>query len=217
MTLLLYKQPNHFAGLWFIIPLLCLSILNLINLRIYFLFDLIIWLIIVNINNRIYPTLTGGDYLLSQLLFFNCIISFNYKVTEKRTDQIKMCLHNFAVVSVMIQVCIVYFFAAISKLSNESWLNGSAVSMAAQINHYSLPTISKNTNNFYLLFVIVNYIVLIYQILFPFLIWVKKIKKPFIVVGIVMHLYIAFIMGLVSFGLIMILPYIYFWPRKKQI
>jgi hypothetical protein len=29
-----------------------------------------------------------------------------------------------------------------------------------------------------------------------------------------MHLYIAFVMGLVDFGLVMILGYVYFWPVK---
>jgi hypothetical protein len=64
------------------------------------------------------------------------------------------------------------------------------------------------------LFIALNYVVLAYQLLFPVLVWIKKIKKPFLILGILMHLYIAFVIGLVSFGFVMILPYIYFWPNS---
>jgi hypothetical protein len=57
--------------------------------------------------------------------------------------------------------------------------------------------------------------VLGYQLLFPVLVWIKKIKKMFLLLGILMHLYIAFVMGLVEFGSVMIISYIIFWPIKK--
>jgi len=116
----------------------------------------------------------------------------------------------------MTQICLVYFFSALAKLHDENWLNGTAVLMTSQVDHFSLPIISNNAARFTFLLVFLNYLVLFYQVLFPIVIWIKKIKKTFIVIGILMHLYIAFVMGLVSFGLIMILPYIYFWPEKKK-
>jgi hypothetical protein len=213
LAFLLYKQSDSNAGFYFIIPLILLCILNLFKLKIYFVSDLAIWFLVININNQIYPTLTGGDYLLNQLLFFSCFINDKYK---RPNNQVKMVVHNLGVLLVMIQICLVYFFAAFAKLTDQSWLSGNAVYFTSQINHYSLPFILNNLSGLGFLFKLLNYLVITYQILFPFVVWIKKIKKPFIVVGIVMHLYIAFVMGLVSFGLIMIIPYIFFWPGNKS-
>ena len=193
----------------------CLAALGFFKLRIY-LTDFLIWFIVINIHNRIYPALTGGDYLLNQLLFFNIFISGKYILKNDWKNQIKKCLHNLGVFAIMTQICLVYFFSALAKLHDENWLNGTAVLMTSQVDHFSLPIISNNAARFTFLLVFLNYLVLFYQVLFPIVIWIKKIKKTFIVIGILMHLYIAFVMGLVSFGLIMILPYIYFWPEKKK-
>ncbi len=213
----LYKQTNVSASLYFIVFLGCLCILNLFKVRIHLLFDFIIWLIVINIHNKIYPTLTGGNYLLNQLLFFNIFISDKFKTNGHWANQIKICIHNVGVVGIFSQVCIVYIFSFIAKLNDESWRNGTAIIITSQINHYTLPVISQYALRFNFLFVLLNYIVLIYQILFPVIVWIKKIKKPFIIIGILMHLYISFVMGLVDFGLIMILSYIYFWPEKKAV
>jgi hypothetical protein len=115
----------------------------------------------------------------------------------------------------MVQVCIVYFFSAVTKLTDESWMNGTAVFQTSQINHYSLPWFTQHSSGLRPLFIFLNYLVLGYQLLFPIVVWIKKAKKVFLIIGILMHLYIAFVMGLVSFGLVMILCYIYFWPQKK--
>jgi hypothetical protein len=212
----LYNQTNIGASLCFIISLGCLCVLNLFRLRIHFLFDFIIWFVIVNIHNKIYPALTGGEYLLNQLLFFNIFISDKFRNESSLLNEVKKCLHNFATSAVLVQICLVYFFSAIAKLNDPSWLHGSAILLTSQVSHFSLPFINYAAHRCGFLFVILNYTVLSYQTLFPVIVWIKKIKKPFIIIGILMHLYIAFAMGLVSFGLIMILSYVYFWPDKKD-
>jgi hypothetical protein len=212
LAFFLYAQSNSNAGYFFILPLLVLCVAGLFKLRIHILTDLVIWWIVVNIHNKIYPTLTGGEFFLNQLLFFNCFISDKFVSKGNFISQLKICVHNFGVIAIIIQVCMVYFFAALAKLGDESWLNGTAVLKTAQVEQYSLHSIVMSVEKFSWLFIILNYIVFAYQLLFPVLVWIKKIKKPFLVIGILTHLYIAFVMGLMSFGFIMILPYVYFWP-----
>jgi hypothetical protein len=212
----LYAQSSIHAGYFFILPVLALSIAGLFKFRLHIVSDLIIWWMVVNIHNKIYPTLTGGEFLLNQLLFFNCFISDKFVSKGNFISQLKTCAHNFAVIAVMVQVCMVYFFAALAKLGDESWLHGTAVLKTVQVEQYSLHSIVAHAEKFSWLFIALNYIVLVYQLLFPVLIWIKRIKKPLLVIGILTHLYIAFVMGLVSFGLIMILPYIYFWPDSNH-
>jgi hypothetical protein len=216
LAFFLYAQSNSYAGYFFILPLLALCIAGLLKVRLHIVSDFIIWWIVINIQNKIYPTLTGGDFLLNQLLFFNCFISDKYVSKGNFISQLKICAHNFGVIAVMIQVCLVYFFAAWAKLGDQSWLNGTAILKTVQVEQYSLHGIVTHAETFSWLLVVLNYIVFAYQLLFPVLVWIKRIKKPFLIIGILTHLYIAFVMGLVSFGFIMILPYIYFWPLNHK-
>jgi hypothetical protein len=190
--------------------------------RTYFIFDFILWLFVINISTKIYPTLTGGDYLLNQFLLFNCFLVFYPEqgskayVGQVQTNfkGIKNVFHNFASIAIIIQICLVYFLSALAKLNSEDWLNGTAISTTLQVHHYSLPAffnIKQNTINY-----IVNYVVLFYQLFFPVVIWFKKIKKPFLIIGVIMHVFISFVMGLISFGFIMILSYVYFYDFKRN-
>lgn len=211
----LYGLPSATAAYYFIVPVLILSVLNLISTRFYFLSDLIIWLLMVNLHNKIYSTLTGGDYLLNQFLFFNCFLSARFIVTQTQHNSLKLFLHNMGVVAMLVQVCLVYFLSGLAKLGDHNWLSGKAVFLISQVNHFSMYAFPVKAPEF--LFVILNYGVLIYQVTFPLFIWLKPVKKQMILIGILMHLYIAFVMGLTGFGVIMIISYVYFWPFKNKL
>jgi hypothetical protein len=208
-----FNSTNSYVPLYFIISLIILTIISLVFRKVYFALDLFIWLIVVNLNNRIYSSLTGGDNLLNLFLFFNCFLSASFGTPKKWHHHLRILLHNFGILSIITQTCLVYLLSALAKLNNTDWLYGEAIDDVSQIRHFSLFTQFNN----HLLFVVLNYLVLVYQLFFPLLIWLEKFKKPFLVAGIVMHLYIAFVMGLVEFGAIMILAYVYFWPVKKPV
>lgn len=57
---------------------------------------------------------------------------------------------------------------------------------------------------------IATYAVLMYQGLFPLIVWFKKVKIPFLLFGVLMHLGIAFGMGIFTFGIVMCLVYLPF-------
>lgn len=217
LAFLLYGSQAASLALCFIIPVLILSAANLICSKLYFITDLITWFLVINIHNRIYASLTGGDYLLNQFLFFNCALSACYAASASRFHPVKILLHNFGVIAVITQVVLVYALSALAKLNDHDWLSGHAILLVSQTGHFSLPLLASLSKNAAPLLILLNYGVLFYQCAFPFLIWFKKVKKPFVMAGILMHLYIAFAMGLVSFGLIMIIAYIYFWPVRGKI
>ena len=169
-------------------------------------FDFILWWLILNLSNKVYPTLTAGDYLLNQFLFFNCFITF-----FQSESPLKKVLHNIGSIAIIIQLCLVYFLSAVAKLNNHEWLNGSAIATILQVHHYSIDFFYNTKQNS--LSTIITYSVLFYQLFFPLLIWFKKIKIPLLFIGVLMHLFIAFVMGLTSFGFIMILGYVYFFSK----
>jgi hypothetical protein len=213
MAFMLYNSTSVNAGYFFIFSVLIFLALSYFLKTIPFLFEFIIWLLVVNIHNKMYPTLTGGDYLLNQLLFFNCFLSKTYNNNFTWQNSLSKCFHNFGVVAIIIQIQLVYLIAGIAKLNNSDWLNGLAIIKLDGVDYFNLYNNSHFTTG--ALGYFFNYLVLFYQLLFPILIWVEKIKKPLLIIGILTHLYIAFVMGIMGFGLIMLIPYVYFWPVKN--
>jgi hypothetical protein len=214
---LLYNTKAENLALYFILSVGSLCLLQIFFNRLYFFGDLLIWFLVVNLHNKIYPTLTGGNYLLNQLLFFNCFLSATFFIKSRWQNSFKILLHNVGVVGILVQVCLVYFLSALAKLENAEWLSGKAIASISKVHHFSLYSFPDENSAFNPAFVVLNYIVLFYQSFFPVLIWIRKTKKPLLITGIVMHLYIALVMGLVEFGLVMILSYIFFWPFKRSL
>ena len=221
LAFLLYNHPSQNWAYYFIISVIVLAVFSLLVVKavplvVSFIINFVIFLFVVNLQHRIYSTLTGGSYLLNQFLFINCFLSTTYNVQQNWRSSLKVMMHNFAGLAIIIQVCLVYLLSAIAKCNNAQWLNGTALYALSNVHHYFL-YVSSSKLSFNWFFVFLNYVVIIYQLSFPILIFFKRVKKPIILIGVAMHLYIAFVMGLVEFGLIMILAYIYFWPFKKQV
>ena len=216
LAFLLYGSQSASLALYFIIPVIILAAVNLIYSKLYFITDFILWFLIINLHNKIYASLSGGDYLLNQFLLFNCVLSSYFAKPANGRFPVKILLHNFGVVAIMAQVVLVYALSALAKLNDHNWLSGNAVWLVSQTGHFSLPLLAALSKSTAPLFIFLNYCVLLYQCTFPFLVWLKRIKKPFVIAGILMHVYIALAMGLVSFGLIMLIAYVYFWPFGLQ-
>lgn len=174
---------------------------------------LILWFGILNINNNVYPTLSGGDYLFQHLLFF-CIFLSNTKPKLSAVySSLDVALHNTGMIALRVQLCLVYFLAGYAKLLDADWVNGDAITDSLAVHDYSAPFFYKTSSS---IGQVLTYLVILYQLLFPILIWIKKIKKWYLLVGVVQHLFIAFAMGLPSFGFIMIVAYaIFYVPFKK--
>lgn len=211
---ILYDSEYAGLGFCFLVAILLFSLLNLFTQRFALSTNFLLWLLMINIHNRIYPTLTGGNNLLNQLLFFNCFLSATFLKDEKWQTRLKTAFHNIGLTAIILQLCLLYFFSALAKLEDPDWLSGQAIVTISQIERFSLFSSPEFLSALKPFLVFINYLVLFYQLLFPVFIWFPKIKKPFLIIGILMHLYIAFFMGLVSFGFVMILGYVFFWPAK---
>lgn len=199
---------NHYSKTFAISCIVLIAALALVGLlrRSNYVTNLLLWLLMLNMNSYLYATLTAGDYLLNQLLFFNIFFSVKQSASPFFND-LKTAFHNMALAGIKIQICLAYFLAGWFKLTDADWLNGSAVHHIFQIPEYS----SSFLMTLPLWFCIVlNYATMGYQLLFPFTIWFKSCKIYLLAFGIIQHLIIAFCMGLFSFGIIMIICYLLF-------
>lgn len=211
---LLYHSAGEYTAFWFIGFLLTLTFFNLLLPRLYFIPDVLIWLLVLNLHNRVYPALSGGNYFLNQLLFFNCFLAGSHRFQNNRFIK---PFHNTAVVGVITQVCVIYLISGLTKLFDPAWRSGEAIGSILRLDYFKLGAIDLYFPFLEPLYLVTGYLVMSYQLLFPAFVWIRPFKKPFLVLGLLIHLYITFVMGLVTFGIVMMTCYIYFWPRKATV
>jgi hypothetical protein len=213
LAYILYNSTSIWLPLSFILLALLLCVAGIFA-HFYFVSDLFLWFLILNLQNKIYSTLTSGDILLNQFLLFNCFFVPGILTSDTWKNTLKIFLHNLNIVAIITQICLVYFISGLAKLADDSWLKGTAILAITQVKHFSMYVTFNSMP--YGIGVFLNYLVLGYQLFFPILVWIKPLKKPFLFIGILMHLYIAFVMGVVAFGVIMVISYIFFWPAKQN-
>ena len=170
----------------------------------------------INLQNRIYSTITGGDILLCLLLFYLSFISDGKRVKNLYIEQIRNVSDHTFILLCQLQVLIVYGVSALYKWQSPDWLQGLALQKILAIDEYSLPFLQSAVCTFPLVFKIFSWLALLYQTLFPVLIFSNKVKKYVIITGIIFHLFIAIAMGLFNFSLIMICCYALFYDSKTK-
>lgn len=216
LAYLIYSSKNSNLALLFIYATLLFSLISLFNRKSCLALDLLIYVLVLNLDIRVYTTSTAGESLLVNLCFLSAWLRKDFGHGNGVYDQLKIVLHNVSYYALILQVFILYGYSALAKWYDADWLSGEAVYLTSKSFHFSRSFIVDNADSFHFVTVITTYILLAYQSLFPLLVWIKKIKPYFLFMGVIMHLYIAFVMGLFFFGLIMIMTYVLFYDFKKE-
>lgn len=111
--------------------------------------------------------------------------------------------HNLAVLTIIAQVCVVYFSSSTAKLQGEMWTHGTAMYYVSQLDWFRSPfgilDIAKHPYAAALL----TYGGLFYQLYFPALL-LSRLHLPVSAFGILFHIGIAVLMGIVTFSMVMI-------------
>mgnify|MGYP000063319396 FL=1 len=158
--------------------------------------------------NQGYLLTDGGDNLLILLLFYllftNDSAYFAVKPLKIKNDVFNL-IHNFAITACIIQICIVYFTSALYQINGEKWFNGTALYYITQVDLYSNPNLDFLISQNDIIMTVLTYFSIIIKIAFPFFIFNKR-TKIFIACNIVLfHLGISIFMGLVTFGMTMMI------------
>jgi hypothetical protein len=156
----------------------------------------------------------GGDNLLRLVLFFMLFsdntrfFSLKIKKPNLKKDGIIFHLntlfHNFAVISCITQLSILYIIAGWYQAMGEKWINGTALYYISQVELFF-------PNSWYLFFkehiylgVLVAYGSFIFKLAYPLLIINKRTKIIAVIGAVFFHLGIAFGMKLFSFSIIIV-------------
>ncbi len=110
---------------------------------------------------------------------------------------------------IQIQLCVIYAYSGMEKLKGQTWWDGTAL-WSVFANPQMVIGNFLWLRHFPFLIVFLSFSTLLFEIYFPVLVWVKTLRKPALIVGLMFHLGIGFVMALWSFSLVMLAPYLLF-------
>ena len=117
-------------------------------------------------------------------------------------------------------MCVVYLFAGLGKLQGETWWNGEAFWGAAANTEYQTIDLTWLASYPYLINVI-TLVTIVWEVSYAALVWPAKSRPIVVAMSIPLHLGIACAMGMITFGLIMLVGNLAFvspyWIRQWRL
>lgn len=158
----------------------------------------------INITN-------GGEQLLYNILFWMIFLNEKEEVKPQRN-----LVSWFGLSAIKFEVVLLYFTAGFGKLTGTHWLAGDAFYLVSQIPEYSNPWFANFIAQHPYFGYFLNYYTLVYQVGFPFVIWFRFFKYKWMMLGVLFHLGIGLICGIMDFGLILLAAYFAFYDEERS-
>ncbi len=156
----------------------------------------------------------NGDVMALLIVFYLVFAdSYEYLVigkikTKSRGNQnVVNLVSNLAALSIMLQLCLAYLGSFVAKINNPLWFNGEATYYALSMERFVGTPFNQYLVQHKWFCYLTNYSVLAFEMLFPFLIWVKKFRKYLLLGGLVMHLCIYIFMMIYGFQMAFLMIY----------
>ena len=174
---------------------------------------IVLFLQLLIFKHRNIYLLDGGDNLIWIILpIMSFIDSYSFSEDyDNLTNKIFVKLKPYSVIlskyfsfAIIIQLSIVYIFASLHKLQGEAWQNGTALYYILKSEDFNASFINNLIARSTHLVVFLTWITIIFQFVFPFLIWNKKTKFKIILIGILFHIGIFVSLRIDNFSFIMI-------------
>lgn len=176
------------------------SFIGLFLNKFRFISSIIAWFIHLIIVNSNFLFTYGADNMITVLLIFNMLICIPFKNQAKSN-----ATFSFAIRFLQIHMCFIYFFGGLGKVLGTNWLDGNAIWYVINIYSNNYVDLAMNFINYPIVFKLTCWSIVFLELLYPFLIYVPKIKKIVLVKIILLHLFIGIFMNLFTFAGVMIL------------
>lgn len=173
----------------------------------------IVYLGLISIDARNSLIFTGADNVMRVeaflLVFSQCgkALSLDLLIKRKRKGQPLWAPvepeNPWALRLLQVQIALVYWAAYSAKICGNTWIDGTAVYYITHIveeNKYALPYLYDHrwTSQY------LGYMTLFGEFCLCILIWIKELRLPIIIMGILMHLFFDFTLIIPQFQTIMI-------------
>ena len=181
-------------------------------------------LLVISYGNRSF----GAGFGLDQINAFLCLYCavgnsggavsldrwLSGKSNESRFNVRPDTMTNISIRLIQIHLCVVYFFAAVGKMEGQTWWSGEAVWLA--LSSYEYQTIDMTwLAKFMPLVALMTLVSLFWELFYPFLVWPRMTRPIMLLLAVVVHLGIGLCMGMMSFGLIMLVANLAFLCPDK--
>jgi hypothetical protein len=199
--------------------------IHIVGLIVMLLFALGFWtrftgittaLLVISYANRGTGALFGLDQIASFLTMYlaisNCGGSFSLatRLGLRNKESGTSIRNNIAIRLMQIHLSIVYLFAGLGKCQGETWWNGEAIWGAVASFEYQTLDMTWLADHMWLVSLI-TLTTLVFEVGYVALIWPKLTRPLMLLLAIPLHLGIGLCMGMLEFGLIMLVANLAFF------
>jgi hypothetical protein len=183
------------------------------------------WLLFImnaGLMQRNMSVVYGADLFANFWLFYLSFVNHNQyfsiwnwlKKTRKRVFESDV-LSTMGIRLMQIQLCICYAYTGIEKLKGAQWWEGTAVWYVTGMDEL-IPHDLAFIKSFPLIVGVMSMATIIFEVYFIFAVWNKRLRYPWLFVGLFFHLGTAIFMDLWFFCLVVTLTYILFLPELGE-
>ncbi len=205
---LVVAKPNYQVLMALFLAILIFSLIIKIN---YFSGIFIFWFSL-SFSKLIFSVANGSDLILNIFLFIAIFLSttprFSWGI------QYQIILSNAALLLGQVQIALIYLLSGCDKLTSVPWRSGGAVHSITNLTFFQNPFFHLELSESQCF--ILSWLIILFELAFPALVWFKKFRIPMLVIGVIFHLGIVIFLGLADFGLVMILCYSVFLGIKSE-
>ena len=191
-------------------------------------------LLVISYANRATGALFGLDQINAFLCLYLAVgnsgaaLSIDDWVAHRKRSETGQgsCFHDvrydtrtrIATRLIQIHMCVVYMFAAIGKLQGDTWFNGEAIWGAVASYEYQTLDMTWLAEHMWLV-ALLTLGTLTWELVYPALVWPRLTRPIILAIAIPIHIGIGLCMGMMTFGLIMLVGNMAFiepgWFRSK--
>ncbi len=159
----------------------------------------------------LYPFLYGVDLYQSVFLLFLTIFPSGYalSLTSKKSDDKILNQQKIAVRGIQIYLALTYFSAGFGKFNMDSWFNGEFLYLSLSDPTYQLLSFTYNVH--YGFYVFSGILVVFIEMFYCMLVLIPYVRTVLIITIVGMHLFIALFMGLIPFGVLLMMVNLVVW------
>ena len=165
------------------------------------------FLLTVSYIHRVPGALFGLDQINAMLAMYlmlgDCGRAYSLDRSWRAAPVGPTVMTNIAMRLIQLHLCIIYLFAALGKLQGTSWWEGTAIWLA--LANYEYQSLDMTwIGRWPLLINLITHVTLAWELAYSALIWPRWTRPIMLALAIPIHLGIALSMGMVTFGLIML-------------
>jgi hypothetical protein len=226
-------QSDQYAfSFWWWVPARGIWYAHAVSLVILALFTVGLWtrvtsalalVVAVSYANRVPAALFGLDQINVMLTLYlaigpsGAVLSVDRLLARRRESAASivpaLMSANLAQRLIQVHMCVIYFFAGVSKLQGPSWWDGEAMWRAFANLEYQTADMTWLAWHPWLVNAM-THVTIVWEISFCALIWVKLARPLVLALAVVLHVGIGACLGMWTFGLIMLIGCASFLPNE---